>query len=88
MEGTKSGLKFEINIPHNILIKPSCNGGFVCEIGCALRIYEDADTMIADLKKYLDDPDAADLAYHKAVNDRHANPAHPSTRASDIEVAR
>lgn len=44
-------------IPHDILIEPSDNMGFIVKIGCGKFVAESAEMMIAGIIKYLDDPE-------------------------------
>ena len=56
---------FKKAIPFNIEISASCNRGFIVKVSCATLVFVDSDSLLRDLKKYLDDPNELLEKYEK-----------------------
>lgn len=46
----------------NVKIKRVMNG-FVVDVGCQTLVFEGAETLLSELKRYLDSPDATEREY-------------------------
>lgn len=74
-------MKFQKAIPHPITITPSHNDGFIVKVGCGTFVAETKESLLENLKKFLDDPDKVAAEYGKAYGTVHETafdaPANP-----------
>ena len=60
-------VEFKKRIPYDLSISATLTGGLMVRVGCAEMFYMDTNSLLADLREYLDDPDKVILAYNEAV---------------------
>lgn len=56
-------MRFHRAFQRDINISAACNGGFIAQMGCCMRVYSSAGALISDLQEYLADPDAVERQY-------------------------
>lgn len=74
-------MKFKKHMLYDILIRPTPNGGFIVEVGCAKMVYSNHGSLLQDLSLYLKDPEAMEKQYNQDISklDRvHIGPIVPS----------
>lgn len=56
-------------IKHTIEIRPSSNMGFLVYIGCGMFVADSKVSLIAQLERYLDNPEMYEKEYAKECNE-------------------
>lgn len=58
---------FKKSLPYPVHIHPSDNGGYIVQVGCQQRVYNDRGALVLDLQEYLARPKEVVLQYSDAV---------------------